>query len=167
MSYDNGGSWNKLDKATGADGKDGDAFFKSVTEDEKYVTIVLANGTEFRVPKFEEPAAAISLAKVSGNAAMFNGTVNRNSLDLKVTVYYSTYPNISVYKHVGSVSVTEFTSEEFTLKVSGLVEKTQYYFFTEVTCGGVKTFSEVDSFVTGETDAYIDWENGDNIEDEI
>jgi hypothetical protein len=47
------------------------------------------------------------------------------------------------------------------------VPKTQYYFFTEVICNGTKTFSEVNSFVTGETDSYIDWENGDNIEDEI
>jgi hypothetical protein len=167
VSYDNGVSWNKLDKATGADGADGDAFFKSVTEGEKFVTIILANDTEIRVPKFEEPAATISLSKVSGNAALFNGTVNRTSLDLKVTVYYSTYSNISVYKHVGSVSVTEFNGDDFTLKVNGLVENTQYYFFTEIIYNGVKTFSEVDSFVTGESDAYIDWENGDNIEDEI
>jgi hypothetical protein len=167
VSYNEGVNWTKLSKATGADGEDGDAFFKSVTEDDKYVSLTLSDGTVIRVPKFEDPAVAISLSKVSGNAVIFNGTVNRRSLDLKVTVYYSTYSDISVYKHVGSASMTEFEEDNFSLRVNGLVPKTQYYFFTEVICNGTKTFSEVNSFVTGETDSYIDWENGDNIEDEI
>ena len=167
VSYNEGVSWTKLSKATGADGEDGDAFFKSVTEDDKYVSLTLSDGTVIRIPKFEDPAVDISLSKVSGNAVIFNGTVNRRSLDLKVTVYYSTYSDISIYKYVGSSSVTEFKEDNFSLRVNGLVPKTQYYFFTEVICNGTKTFSEVNSFVTGETDSYIDWENGDNIEDEI
>ena len=164
ISYDNEKTWKKLDRATG---KDGDAFLKSVTEDSRYVSIVLADGTEFRIPKFEEPAIDMTLTKVSGNSVIFNGKVNRTSLDLKVTVYYSTYPDLTVYKHVGSASKTEFDGDEFTFRVNGLVEKTQYYFFTEVVYKGTKTYSEIGSFVTGETDAYIDWEDGENIEGEI
>ena len=167
VSYDNAVTWKKLDKATGADGNDGDAFFKSVTHNDKYVTMILANGTEIKIPKFEEAAATISLKTVSGNAAIFEGTVNRTTPDLKVTVYYSTYNNLTVYKHVGSISLTEFPTSDITIRLNGLVAKTQYYFFTEVTSNGAKTYSEIGSFVTGETDSYIDWENGENIEGEI
>ena len=167
VSYDNSVTWKKLGKATGADGENGDAFFKSVTQNDMYVSIVLADGTEIKVPRYEEPAATIALKKISGNAAIFEGTVNKTSPDLKVTVYYSTYNNLTVYKHVGSVSLTEFPSKDFTLRVNGLVENTQYYFFTEIIRNGTKTYSEIDSFVTGSSDAYIDWENGENVEDEI
>ena len=167
VSYDNSVTWKKLGKATGADGENGDAFFKSVTQNDMYVSIVLADGTEIKIPRYEEPAATIALKKISGNAAIFEGTVNKTSPDLKVTVYYSTYNNLTVYKHVGSVSLTEFPSKDFTLRVNGLVENTQYYFFTEIIRNGTKTYSEIDSFVTGSSDAYIDWENGENVEDEI
>ena len=57
ISYDNGLSWNKLNKAVGedgkdgVDGKDGDSFFKSVTQDEENVYLALADGTEFVLPK--------------------------------------------------------------------------------------------------------------------
>ena len=60
ISYDNGLSWVKLDKAVGedgkdgtdgVDGKDGDSFFKSVTQDSNSVYLTLADGTEFVLPK--------------------------------------------------------------------------------------------------------------------
>ena len=167
VSYDNGTTWKKLSKATGAAGEDGDSFFKSVTETEKYVSMVLADGTEIRIPKYAPEAVDLTLSKVSGYSAFFAGKVNRSSLDLKVTVYYATYPELTVYRNLGSVSVTEFPNADFTLKVNGLAEKTQYFYFTEVICNGTKTFSEVGSFVTGEADSYVDWEEGDNVEGEI
>lgn len=60
ISYDNGLSWVKLDKAVGedgkdgtdgVDGKDGDSFFKSVTQDDDSVYLTLSDGTEFVLPK--------------------------------------------------------------------------------------------------------------------
>ena len=51
ISYDNGTSWTPLGKATGEDGKDGDAFFQSVTQDEQYVYFTLADGTKITLPK--------------------------------------------------------------------------------------------------------------------
>lgn len=52
ISYDNGKTWTRLEKATGEagtpgqDGKDGDAFFKDVdTSDPDYVLLTLADGT--------------------------------------------------------------------------------------------------------------------------
>ena len=58
VSYDNGKSWTKLGKASGdngrdgVDGKNGDAFFKSVTINDGYVVFVMndADQTTLRVP---------------------------------------------------------------------------------------------------------------------
>ena len=54
ISYDNGVTWSQLGKATGedgVDGKDGDSFFQSVTQDEQYVYFTLADGTQITLPK--------------------------------------------------------------------------------------------------------------------
>ena len=58
VSYDNGKSWTKLGKASGdngrdgVDGKNGDAFFKSVTINDGYVVFVMndADQTTLRIP---------------------------------------------------------------------------------------------------------------------
>jgi hypothetical protein len=66
ISYDNGKTWEKLEKATGEDGKDGkdgDSFFKSVSQDDRYVYIVLADGTAINIPK--ESAFALSFDKTT------------------------------------------------------------------------------------------------------
>ena len=188
ISYDNGTSWQQLGQATGdqgvqgetgatgpqgpqgnpgTDGKNGDSFFQSVTETDKYVSMILADGTEIKVPKYPVVAAELTLGKVTGFTATYNGIVYRECLDLKVTVYYSTMSNLTVYKNSGSVSVTEFNDEAFTVKLINLKEKTKYYYFTEIVCDGKTTFSEVMSFETGEADSYVDWEEGEKVEDEI
>ena len=60
VSYDNGASWTKLGKATGADGsngidgvngENGDNIFSSLTQDEEYVYFNLADGTIITLPK--------------------------------------------------------------------------------------------------------------------
>ena len=51
VSFDNGASWTQLGKATGEDGKDGDSFFQSVTQDENSVYFTLADGTVITTPK--------------------------------------------------------------------------------------------------------------------
>ena len=151
----------------GADGLDGDAFFQSVTETSDYVSMVLANGTEIKIPKYPQEAARLSLQTTTGFTATFTGIVYHPSLDLKVTVYYSTRDNLTVYKNNGSVSVTEFESDSFTLKLTNLKEKTKYYYFIEVVSEGRKWFSEISSFETGEADSLVGWEDGEKVEDEL
>lgn len=51
ISYDNGGSWTKLGKATGENGRDGDSFFQDVTQDDSKVHFILADGTVITLPK--------------------------------------------------------------------------------------------------------------------
>lgn len=51
VSYDNGKSWEKLDKATGEDGKNGDSMFSGVTQDADNVYFQLSNGTTITIPK--------------------------------------------------------------------------------------------------------------------
>ena len=185
VSYDNGATWTDIGQATGdqgpqgeqgvqgpqgkpgADGLDGDAFFQSVTETDDYVSMILANGTEIKIPKYPQEAARLSLQTTTGFTATFTGTVYHPSLDLKVTVYYSTRDNLTVYKNNGSVSVTEFGSDSFILKLINLKEKTKYYYFIEVVSEGRKSFSEIASFETGEADPLVGWEDGEKVEDEL
>ena len=187
ISYDKGTSWEEVGQATGDQGpqgdkgdqgetgpqgpqgeagQDGDSFFQSVTEDEENVYLTHADGTEYSVPKTPAVAAALTLANTTGFTATFNGTVIRSSLDLKVTVYYSTTPDLTVYKNRGMVSVTEFSGEAFTLKLTGLGAETTYYYFTEVISNGTVKYSKVDSFRTGKADSYVDWEEGDHVSGE-
>ena len=51
ISYDNGTLWTQLGKATGENGKDGDSFFRSVTQDENNAYFTLADGTIITLPK--------------------------------------------------------------------------------------------------------------------
>ena len=185
VSYDNGASWTELGQATGDQGPQGEtgatgpqgpqgnpgvsgnSFFQSVTETNDYVLMVLANGTEIRIPKASAVAATLTLDSVSGFTATFTGQVIRHSLDLKVTVYYSTTDNLTVYKYKGKTSVTEFDGDTFTLRLTELAANTTYYYFTEVICNGTTTFSGISSFRTGKEDSYVDWGEGENVGDDI
>ena len=176
VSYDNGVSWIEIGQATGdqgpqgpagSNGQNGDSFFQSVTQDDENVYLVLADGTKITVSKIPPVAATLTLNKVTGFTATFNGVVNKTSRDLKVTVYYSTIDNLTVYKNKGKVSVTEFNGDTFTLKLTELAAETTYYYFTEVVCNGNVTFSDVDSFRTGKADSYVDWGEGENVGGEI
>ena len=151
----------------GEPGKDGDSFFQSVTQDEENVYLTLVDGTKFSVPKTPSAAAVLTLANTTGFTATFNGTVIRSSLDLKVTVYYSTTPDLTVYKNKGKVSVTEFDGNSFTLKLTGIGAETTYYYFTEIISNGIVRYSEITSFRTGKADSYVDWEEGDHVGGEI
>jgi hypothetical protein len=155
VSYD-GSVWSPLGQATG------DSFFQSVTETNDYVLMILADGTEIRIPKSSAAAATLTLDKVSGFTATFNGQVIRHSMDLKVTVYYGTTENITVYKNMGNVSVTEFDGDTFTLRLTELAANTTYYYFTEVVCEGANTYTKIDSFRTGDEDSHVGWGDGGN-----
>ena len=72
ISYDNGTTWNEVGQATGDTGKDGDAFFKSVTQDEQFVYFTLADGTQITLPKgasLEITFAESDLVVMSPNSA--------------------------------------------------------------------------------------------------
>jgi hypothetical protein len=65
------------------------------------------------------------------------------------------------------VSVTEFSSDSFILKLTGLGAETTYYYFTEVISNGIVKFSQIGTFRTGKADSYVDWEEGDHVGGEI
>jgi hypothetical protein len=149
-SYVKGGSWIEVCQATGdqgpqgetgatgpqgpagSNGQNGDSFFQSVTQDDENVYLVLADGTKITVTKIPLVAATLTLGKVTGFTATFNGVVNKASRDLKVTVYYSTTDNLTVYKNKGKVSVTEFNGDTFTLKLTELAAETTYYYLRKL-----------------------------------
>lgn len=65
ISTDGGNTWDKLGRATGEkgeDGKDGDAFFRSVTQTDTEVTFTLADGTVIVLPKAERLRIVLAAA---------------------------------------------------------------------------------------------------------
>lgn len=162
ISYDNGHTWERLGKAVGedgkdgadgadgavgADGEDGDSFFKSVTQDEENVYITLADGTEFVLPKAKQANVTIELNEIKDGTVTFIGNVQETSVDLKVTLYYSTSQNLTLYNYDGKVSVTDFDNKTFSLVLDGLTPATQYYYFTEVVFNGAIEYSKVGTFI--------------------
>lgn len=87
ISYDNGSTWTQLGKATGdngADGADGDSFFRSVdNSNEEYVIFTLADGTEIKINK----VTALSSVSISYIPKYSDG---------KATVYFQSKTNSSV-----------------------------------------------------------------------
>ena len=154
VSYDNGESWHELGQATGdpgtpgPEGEKGESFFNSVTQDEHYLYLVLADGTAITIPKATASPVTVTLGEVGETSVTFNGTVHKKSLDLKVTVYYSTSSNLSVYKNDGNCYRTEFNGDIFTLELTGLARETKYYYFVETIYNGTGIYSAVDSFTT-------------------
>jgi hypothetical protein len=63
---------------------------------------------------------------------------------------------------MGKVSVTEFDGDTFTLRLTELAANTTYYYFTEVVCEGVNTYTKIDSFRTGDEDPHVGWGDGGN-----
>ena len=153
ISYDNGLSWNKLDKATGTDGKDGDSFFRSVTQDEKKVYITLTDGTEFTLHKIRQENVIVELKGVIGGKVIFNVEVFKATVDLKVTVYYALNETLTIYNYDGKASITKFPGGTCSLVIEGLEDNT-YYYFIEVISDGSTRYSSVDSFVV--SNFYID-----------
>ena len=143
ISYDNGNSWMEFNKAS-----EDDVLFSEVTYDEDFVYLTLQDGTRLAVPRSEGLHASLSLERVSTDYALFVGTVLKKTLDLKVTVYYSTKADLTVYDYKGKASVTKFEGDSFTLKVAGLYHGVKYYYFTEVIAGGDVHYSSVKEFTT-------------------
>ena len=129
--------------------------------------MVLANGTEIRIPKYPKSAATIAFDKVENQTAIFKGVVLRRTVDLKVTIYCGTDNYVTIYNNIGSVSKTEFEYNNFQMQIEGLEDNTTYYYFTEVISDGNVTYSEVATFRVGEPDSYVDWDENDKYQDEI
>ena len=65
VSYDNGATWEKLGKATGDDGIDGDSLFKKISIGEGFVIFTLNDGkdTQINIPFTTNTKLCISLNK--------------------------------------------------------------------------------------------------------
>jgi hypothetical protein len=162
VSYDNGSSWHEVGQATGdqgetgpqgpqgpqgAPGDSGDSLFKSVTQDESNVYFTLADGTMITLPKESPCPVEVTLGQVTPTTATFNGTVDKKSLDLRVTIHYSTSADLTVYDSE-SVSQTMFSGNIFNIVLNNLVGNTQYYYFVAVIYNGKTYYSEVNAFMT-------------------
>lgn len=86
VSYNNGATWEKLQRATG---NDGDSFFKSVSQDDDYVYLVLADGATINIPK--ESKLALSFDKTTFHPASESLTIPFSVIaageDLKIVTF--------------------------------------------------------------------------------
>jgi hypothetical protein len=107
VSYDNGHNWEKLGKAVGEngqngapgqDGAQGDSMFKDVEYNDSYVIFTLSDGTKLYVPLIEN-GVSVSFTSADESSASFNGSVANKAVDFKVSVYYSTISNITIYNY--------------------------------------------------------------------
>lgn len=143
ISYDGGSTWREFSKSAG-----GSILFSEVTYDEDFIYLTLQDGTRLAVPRTEGLNVAVSLERISTDFVIFVGTILKKTIDLKVSVYYSTKEDLTLYDYKGKASVTRFEGDNFTLKVDGLDHGVKYYYFTEVIAGGDVHYSPVKSFTT-------------------
>ena len=156
ISYDNGVTWETLGKATGEDGtpgQNGDSMFQKVESDDTTVTFTLADGTKLYVPLITN-GVVVDLVSKDEFSAYFEGTVAKRAVDFKVTVYYSTSSNISLYNYFNSVTVTSATNGSFALQLDNLYSQTKYYYFVETVNNGKTSYTGVMTFTTAAVTGY-------------
>ena len=90
ISYDNGETWTYYAQATGDKGDKGDSMFESVTYNEQYVTLVLADGvTTIQIPTWASHMLLVDeLARVNNNIVALQQAVEaleKNDYVTKVT----------------------------------------------------------------------------------
>lgn len=151
VSYDNGATWKQLHKAT-EDNEAGDDtnsnIISDITQDEDFAYITLLDGTTITLPKATTSSVSVQICDISLNSVTFVGTINKKTVDLKVTIYYGEDNTIDIY-NARKVSITDFNNKDtFSIVIDGLKSDSKYYYFTEVVSGGVTTYSELDSFDT-------------------
>ncbi|MBR5200002.1 MAG: hypothetical protein IKW20_09315, partial [Bacteroidales bacterium] len=154
VSYGEG--WIKLGKATGdqgVQGEPGETLFYNVIYDSTSVTFMLWDGTEITVPLIAN-GVSVSLGSVGEFSATFSGNVAKKNVDFKVSVYYGTNSNITLYDYFNSVSVTSTSGNSFSLVVDKLYSETTYYYFVETVNGGRTSYSAVGSFRTKAVTGY-------------
>ena len=151
ISYDNGATWKEVGKATG---DKGDSMFESYQETDEYIRIVCADGTELVMQKYHGSGVSIELSEVGEFAARFNGVITKPGVNLKVSIYYSTKSNVSIYNHEGGMTLSHFNGNTFSLTLNNLYANTTYYYFTEIINNGVTYYSSVGTFKTDAVDDY-------------
>ena len=76
ISYDNGTTWERLGKATGEAGADGDSMFQSVNYNEDYVELVLVDGTVLTIPTWASHMLLVDeIAKINNNISAIQAAV--------------------------------------------------------------------------------------------
>ena len=111
----------------------------------------MADGTVITLPRYPSKPVVLTLDTVKSTYVRFNVEVKRRTPDLKVTVYYSTNSNLTVYKHTGKSVLTEFDETTFEHVIDGLSAQTKYYYFVETVSNGINLYTQTASFTTSQS----------------
>lgn len=157
ISYDNEKTWAQLGKASGEngkDGKDGNAFFKSVEVFDKYVVFTLNDetSTQITLPLYSNgKVTALPVQRLTGTSCFFYGNTDieaGGNDDIQYGFLYSTENDLF---SKGTKVLTRAIEEDGTficLPKSDLSINTTYYLRALVVKNGVYTYSDMISFKT-------------------
>ena len=167
ISYDNGVSWTMVGQATGDQGPQGpqgpsgsnsSCLFTGVSWDSDYVYLDIVSGETLTIPQASVANAGngvtIKLSSTYEYSALFYGTFTNKGVDMKVTIYYGTSSNLTLYNYMGSVTRTSFSGSSYTMTVDQLFPEKTYYYFTETVNNGKAVYSGVSSFTTKAVTGY-------------
>ena len=121
--------------------------------DSNNVILTLSDGTEIIIP-LASNGVSVKLSSVGEFSATFTGDIAQKGVDLKVSVYYSTNSNLSLYNYSGCVSKTSFNGNTFSLVVDKLYSETTYYYFIETINNGRASYTSVTTFRTNKVTGY-------------
>ena len=147
VSYDNGKTWSKLGQAVP------DEVIDYAYYDDNYLYLCFRNGSEIVIP-LAQNGVFFQLDTVGEFSAIFRGNVDNKCVDLKVSVYYGTSSDISLYNYSGCTSKVSFDGNTFYLVVDRLYSETTYYYFTETINNGKTVYSDVKEFRTKAVTGY-------------
>ena len=167
VSYNSGVDWQKLDKATGADG---DSFFTNVGYDDKYVYFTLADGTVITIAKKTDAAdgeeddgeddssgdtqaivkgpITLSLGDVTATTVTFNATLDVDMMAdyQEVGLIYSQSDDLDVENE--GMNIVKINKESYTETFSNVRYDTEYYYTVYLLRNNIYSYGEVRKFQT-------------------
>lgn len=167
VSYNSGVDWQKLDKATGADG---DSFFMNVSHDDKYVYFTLADGTVIAIAKKTDAAGgeegdgdddssgdtqaivkgpiALSLGEVTATTVTFNATLDVDMMAdyQEVGLIYSQSADLDVENE--EMNIVKINKESYTETFTNLSYGTEYYYTVYLLKNNIYCYGDIQMFAT-------------------
>lgn len=160
LSTDGGQKWTKLGKATGEDGK---SLFTSVTPGDNYVSFVLSNGTELKVPYYCQGLGQIAITGDFSDLTAYSATLfgccnwkgtEEEGLSVAYGIEYSSSDLTVAPIRVRATSRNE--DNKFSCALTGLYSSTKYYYRAYVYFNEQYSFGEVKTFTTASFPEIVD-----------
>lgn len=150
VSYDEGGKWEKLGKATGENGQDGkDGTSITIKEDDLYVYMTFPNSTTLALPKSLDSTQNIKLSLMKCNIyekyAIMTAKVEGVEPNIEVGMVYGEIESLP--ENNSKIATQTATSQIFSILIKDLEKGKTYYYKIFAVVDGKYYWSETNSFV--------------------